>query len=153
MKTVIIRFINGFCYAIAITVIVQLIIMLTTNQLNMLPEYIERFDNPVIAYAVQLLLIGFISGVASAGGVIMEMKRPGLVIQSILYFLLMLVTWVPVACYLWGFHKYLLSMISCLLSILVTYGICWGIQYKICTRDINEINKRLKENRRADYEI
>lgn len=145
MKNFLIRFLNGFCYAIAITVIVQLIIMVTTGTVNMLPEYMDRFENPVVAYAVQLILIGVISGVASGGGVIMEMKRLGLVIQSIIYFLLMLVTWVPVACYLWGFHKYLISMISSLLSLLVTYGICWGIQYKICVRDIKEINRRLQE--------
>lgn len=144
MKNFLIRFINGFCFSIAIVVIVQLIIMVKTDTINMLPEYMERFDNVVVAYGVQLLLIGFISGVASGGTVIMEWKRPGLVIQSILYLVLMFSTWIPVACYLWGFHKYITSMVSGVLSILVTYGICWGIQYKICKRDVQEINDILK---------
>ena len=144
MKNFLIRFIKGFCFSIAIVVIVQLIIMVKTDTINMLPEYMERFDNVVVAYGVQLLLIGFISGVASGGTVIMEWKRPGLVIQSILYLVLMFSTWIPVACYLWGFHKYITSMVSGVLSILVTYGICWGIQYKICKRDVQEINDILK---------
>ena len=75
----------------------------------------------------------------------MEWKRPGLVIQSAIYLVVMLLIWVPIACYLWGFHKYLTSLVSGILSILVTYGICWGVQYKVCRRDVQEINKRLKE--------
>lgn len=144
MKKFVFRFINGFCYAVAITMIVQLAIMLLSDNMGMIPEYVERFDNIIVAYVVQLLLIGFISGVASGGTGIMEWKRPGLVIQSVIYLLLMLSTWIPVACYLWGFHKYATSMVSGILSILVTYGICWGVQYKVCRRDVQEINERLR---------
>ena len=149
MKNIMIRFLNGFCYAIAITVVVQMIVVFITGTGFMLPEYAARFDNMVTAYIVQLFLIGFISAVAAAGSAIMEIKRIGLVVQSILYFVLMLGTWIPVACYLWGFHKYTASMVSCLLSIIVTYSICWGIQYKICVRDVAEINRRLQEKQVA----
>ncbi len=153
MKTIIIRFINGFCYGIAITMVVQLLIMTATGNSVLLPEYEARFANPLMAYCVQLLLIGCMSGIASAGGVILELKRPGLILQSLLYLLLMLLTWIPIACYLWSFHKYLLSMVSSLLSIFVTYGICWGIQYKICKQDIHEINKHLTEIRRSSHDL
>ncbi len=153
MKTMIIRFLNGFCYAVAITVIVQLVIMAITNSASMLPEYMDRFDSPAVAYAVQLLLIGFISGVASAGGIIMEWKRPGLIVQSILFLTLLLVTWIPVACFLWSFHKYTSSMVSGILSILVTYIICWTVEYKLCVRDIREINERLKEKGEHNDEV
>lgn len=145
MKNFVVRFINGFCYSIAISLVVQSVVMITTNTGNMLPEYVERFDNVLTAYTVQLLLIGVISGFASGGTVIMEWKRPGLVMQSVIYLVFMFATWIPVACYLWGFHKYTTSFVSSILSILVTYGICWGIQYKICRRDVQEINERLKE--------
>lgn len=147
MKKFIFRFMNGFCYAIAITTVLQLIITAATGSMNMLPEYMDRFDNVLAAYGVQTLLIGLISGIASGGSVIMEWKRPGLVIQSAIYLAVMLLTWIPAACYLWGFHKYITSMVSGILSILVTYGICWGIQNKICRRDIMVINERLKEKR------
>lgn len=144
MKKILFRTLNGFCYSVAITIIIQLIVVMAEGDILMLPEYAAGFSNPIVAYSVQLVLIGCMSSVASAGTVILELKRPGLVIQSVLYLLLMLVTWIPVACYLWGFHKYVLSMISCLLSIFVTYGICWGMQYKVCRRDVNVINELLK---------
>ena len=149
MKNILFRFINGFCYGIAISVVIQLMIVVVTDIGFMLPEYAARFDNEVKAYAVQLLLIGLMSAISSTGSAIMEIKRLGLVVQSILYLLLMLGTWIPTACYLWGFHKYITSMISCLLSILVTYGICWGIQYRICCKDVEEINRRLQEKQSA----
>lgn len=144
MKNFLIRFIYGFSFGLTISMVVQLIVMSIAGEIPMLPEFMDSFENPVMAYSVQMLLIGFISGVASGGTVILEWKRPGLLIQSILYLVLMLGTWIPVACYLWGFHKYITSMVSGLLSILVTYGICWMIQYNICIRDVKEINQRLK---------
>ncbi len=144
MKNIVIRAMNGFCYAIAVTLVVQLIVMSITDETAMLPEYEARFDNLVVAYAVQLILVGFISSVAAAGTALLELRRPGLLIQSLIYLVLMLATWVPVSCYLWGFHKYITSFVSSILSILVTYGICWGIQYKICIRDVRKINDRLK---------
>lgn len=149
MKNVMLRFANGFCYGIAISVVIQLIVIVVTDIGFMLPEYAARFDNEVKAYAVQLLLIGLMSAISSAGSAIMEIKRLGLVIQSILYLLLMMGTWIPTACYLWGFHKYTMSMVSCLVSVLVTYGICWGIQYRICYRDVEEINRCLQDKRGA----
>lgn len=145
MKNVILRMANGFCYSIAITALVQMFVMLVCKKTILLPEYAARFDNELAAYTVELLLVGVISAVASGGTVLMELKRPGLVVQSILYFLLMLATWIPVACFLWGFHKYVTSFVSTLLSIVVTYGICWGIHYRLCIRDVKEINERLQE--------
>ncbi len=145
MRDFMIRMANGFCYSIAITAMVQLIVMAISEKSILLPEYAVRFDNEMLAFGVELLLVGFISAMASGGTVLLELKRPGLVVQSILYFLLMLATWIPVACFLWGFHKYVTSFVSTLLSMVVTYGICWGIQYRLCIRDVKEINERLQE--------
>ncbi len=145
MKNILIRFVNGFCYSIAITMVVQLVVMMLTGNVVLLPEFAEGFENDVIAFGVQLLLVGVMSGVTSAGTILFELKRPGLLWQSVLFLLVMLAVWIPTACYLWGFHKYLTSMISSLVSIIVTYGICWGIQYKLCSRDVKEINQRLNQ--------
>ena len=147
MRNYLFRMANGFCYSIAITAMVQLVVMGLTGESILLPEYAARFDNEMMAFGVELLLIGFISAMAAGGTVLLELKRPGLVIQSLLYFLLMLATWIPVACFLWGFHKYVTSFVSTLLSLIATYGICWGIQYRLCIRDVKEINKRLQEQK------
>lgn len=144
IKNAVIRFCNGYAYSILITMIVHGLIMMAVGTRLMLPEFTARFDNEVVAYIVQMLLIGLISGVASAGTVIMELRKPGLVIQSILYFCVMAAAWIPVGCYLWGLHKYPTTMISFTLSLIVTYGICWGIQYRLCIRDVAEINHRLE---------
>jgi len=145
MKDCIMRGANGFCYSIAITALVQLVVMVISGGSILLPEYAAPFDNELTAYGVVLMLVGVISAIAAGGTVLLELKRPGLVVQSVLYFLLMLVTWIPVACLLWGFHKYVTSFVSTILSIVVTYGICWGVQYRLCIRDVKRINERLQE--------
>ena len=143
MKKIVIHFLNGFCYSIAITLCVDLFVLTVAGDPVMLPEFMMRYESETIALGVQLLLVGLMSGVTAAGTVIFELKRPGLWAQSVLFLLLMLAVWIPVACYVWGFHKYVMSMVSTLASIVVTYGICWGIQYKLCRRDVEEINQRL----------
>lgn len=145
MRNILIRFVNGFCYSVAITTVIELIVMKMIGHVALLPEFAEGFANEVTAFCVQLLLVGVMSGVTSAGTLLFELKRPGLLWQSVLFLLVMLAVWIPTACYLWGFHKYLTSMISSLASIIVTYGICWGIQYKLCSRDVQEINQRLNQ--------
>lgn len=144
IKNAMFRFCNGYAYAILITMIVHGIIVMATGHIPMLPEYMEKFDTEVAAYIVQMLLIGLISAVASAGSVIMELKKIGLLVQSALYFILMATVWIPVGCYLWGLHKYPTTLISFTLSLLCTYAICWGIQYRICMRDVEQINKKLE---------
>lgn len=148
VKDFAVRGANGFCYSIAITAMIQLIVMLIGGESILLPEYAARFDHELEAYSVELLLVGIISAMASGGTVLLELKRPGLIVQSVLYFLLMLATWIPVSCFLWGFHKYVTSFVSTLLSIVVTYGICWGIQYRLCIRDVKEINECLQEQQK-----
>ena len=145
MKNILIRFVNGFCYSVAITTVIELIVMKMIGHVPLLPEFAEGFADEVTAFCVQLLLVGVMSGVTSAGTILFELKRPGVLWQSVLFLLVMLAVWIPTACYLWGFHKYVASMISSLASIVVTYGICWGIQYKLCSRDVKEINQRLNQ--------
>lgn len=144
IKNIVVRFCNGYAYAILITMLIQGVVIALTGHTPMLPEYMEHFDSEVTAYVVQMLLIGLISAVAAAGSVIMELKRPGLVVQSILYFSLMAAVWIPVGCYLWRLDKYPVTWISFAVSLLVTYGICWSIQYRICMRDVEQINYRLQ---------
>ena len=145
MKKMISRFLSGFCRSIAITLCVEMVIMWVTGEPPMLPEFVAKFESEMIAFSVQLFLVGVMGGVTSAGTVILELKRPGLLVQSILFLLFLLAVWIPVGCYAWGFHKYLASMISCLASIVVTYGICLGLQYRTCSRDVKEINQYLNK--------
>ena len=88
MKKILFHFVNGFCYSVAITTVIELIVMKLIGQVALLPEFAERFENDVIAFCVQLLLVGVMSGVTSAGAILFELKRPGLLWQSVLFLLL-----------------------------------------------------------------
>lgn len=147
MKQILMRFLNGFCYSIAITMVVQLIVMRIAGALLLLPDYLARFADPVTAFGFQLLLIGVMSGVTSAGAMVFELKKVGLLVQSVIFLAIMLCAWIPVACILWGFHRYPASMISTIGSLVLTYAICWGIQYAISKREIEQINGILREER------
>lgn len=148
LKRIFIRFINGFCYSVAITMLIQTLVMLATGEAPMLPEFMNRFDEPISAFVSQLIMIGVMSGITSAGTVVFECKKVGLLVQSVIFLIIMLMAWIPVACIAWGFHRYITSMISTICNIVVTYMICWGIQYKLCRRDIDEINVMLKKERK-----
>lgn len=137
------RFINGFCYAVAITLLVHAAIAFFTGSVPMLPEFTARYATALQAYMTELLLIGLMSAVTSGSTLVMEARKISLVLQSVLFILIMLSVWLPVACYVWGFHKYLGSMISTTASIAVTFGIFRYLQYRQCRKEIEEINARL----------
>ncbi len=147
IKRTVLGFLNGFCYSIAITVLIHSFVSGFSGHTPMLPEYIERFDSELTAYICQLLMIGLMSGITSAGTAIFETKRIGLLVQSLLFLIIMLCAWIPVACIAWGFHRYAASMIVTVCSIVVTYAICWVLQYKLCRREIDEINGILDRER------
>lgn len=146
-KKIVLRFLNGFCYSIAITMVIYLILRLITGKFQMLPEFAAHFDSETDALTVQLLLVGLMSAVTSAGTVVFETRKIGIMVQSAIFLVIMLSAWIPVACYVWQFYKYVSGMLSTVGSIVVTYGICWWIQYKNCRKDIDEINAKLLERR------
>lgn len=143
-KKILIRFYHGFVTSIAITLLIDVALMMLTGEIPLLPEYSDHFVNPVCAFGIQLILVGLMSGITSAGTVVFETRKPGILVQSGLFLVIMLSGWIPVACFVWGFHKYIPSMISTLASILVTYIICWIIQYHHCRKEIEDINQLLQ---------
>ncbi len=157
LKNSLIRGINSFMYSIGIYLLIQIIVTLIVDPINngrefipVIPEFAARFDNPYMAVYVQFLLIGFTSAVFGAGSVIMELERLSLIVQSILYLIITMAVWIPVGCVCWGLHKYPTTMISVGLSYLIAYAISWGVQYRQCKRNIQEINRKLEEIRAED---
>lgn len=148
VKKMIFRGLNSFVYSVAITLVVYVVIIgldLHQGEMPLLPEYMAHFESPVMALLVQCILVGAISASFGFGSVIMESERLGLITQSIIYFVITTTVWIPVACFCWGIHKYTLSMIAVVASYFVSYFISWGIQYRICRKNIEEINQRLQE--------
>lgn len=135
-------------YAIGISAVIQMIMLSAVKDMApVLPEFGAYFPNTYIAMVAQYLLIGLISAVFGAGSVIMEFKRLGLVGQSILYFLVTAAVWIPVGCLCWGLHRYPQAALSVGISYIVSYVICWVIQYCACKRNIEQINRKLSELR------
>lgn len=157
IKNSLIRGVNSFMYSIGIYLLIQIFATLITCPVNnnvefipVIPEFAARFANPHMAVYVQMLLIGITSAIFGAGSVIMELERLSLTVQSILYLIITMAVWIPVGCFCWGLHKYPTAMISVGLSYLIAYAISWGVQYRQCKRNIQEINRKLEEMRAED---
>lgn len=147
IKSILKRFANGFAYSIAITLCFQTIATVCSGSSPMVPDFVERFDSEVLAYAVQLLLIGVMSGITSAATIIFDIRKMGLIIQKIIYLLVILGAWIPVACFVWSFNRYIISAISTIASIVVTYAIVLIVEYRINKNEIAEINEKLSKER------
>ena len=145
IKNLLFRIANSFMYAIGITTVVYTFIIFFTGGMPLLPEYAGRFDNDVKALLVQLILIGLMSAVLGGGSIIMELERLGLIVQSIVYFIISLCVWLFVGDFCWCIIKYPQAFISVVVSYTISYIICWTIQYRICKKNIADINKKLKE--------
>ncbi|MDE5873379.1 MAG: DUF3021 domain-containing protein [Lachnospiraceae bacterium] len=145
LKNALIRMTNSFMYAIGITAVIYFFITVGRDFVPLLPEYRERFDNDTQALIVQLMLIGCMSAALGGGSVIMEMERLSLLAQSIIYFVLASVVWISVGCYCWCIYKYPQALASTIISYVGSYVICWVIQYKLCKKNIEKINRHLQE--------
>lgn len=142
-KKILERFSHGFAYAVLINVIIFAVIVLTSGNIPLVPYYREHFDSDVAAMLVELLLIGFMSATVSTGTLILSSARLGLIIQSIIYFFVTFPVWVAVGCICFGLNRYLPAFISVTVSYVVTYIICWVIEYRVCKKNLEEINNKL----------
>lgn len=140
-----IRMINSFCYSIATTAVVYAIVTVVSGYVPMLPEYMAKFESDAAAMLVQLLLIGAMSAVSAGGVIFMEFERLSLVAQSVLYFVITFIPWMMVGDFCWSVTHYKIALMIFALSYAVTYFICWGVQYRVCRKNVEQINKRLEE--------
>lgn len=147
VKNAILRGLNSFMYSVGITLIITGIQMCFTgaDYIPLLPEFLNRFDNMLEAFTVQTLLLGLSSASLGAGSVVMEMERLSLLAQSLIYFAITCFVWVLVGCYCWGLHKYPLTMLGVGSSYIVSYAISWIIQYRVCKKSVEEINRKIDE--------
>ena len=147
IKKALILGIHSFMYSVGITLTIQCLCMLIIdgNYIPLIPEFVNHFDNSLEAFAVQLILIGLSSASLGAGSVVMEMERLSLLAQSLIYLIITGFVWVLVGCYCWGLHKYPLTMLSVGCSYIISYTISWMIQYRICKKSVDEINRKINE--------
>lgn len=147
IKNALIRGIHSFMYSVGITLTILCLAMcfIGGDYIPVVPEFASRFDNDIQAFAVEIILIGLSSASLGAGSVVMEMERLSLLVQSLIYLAITGLVWGVVGCYCWGLHKYPLSMLGVGCSFVLSYTISWIIQYRICKKSVEEINRKIDE--------
>ena len=139
------RIIDGFSYAAASTVGVALICILVCKVEPLVPSYSAYFENKSMALLVQIILTGVISGTFAGGTILFEQAKMGLLLQSLLYFLLTTAVCIPITGFCWGLFVYKTSAILFLCNYFATYFICWTVAYRSSVKEVREINRRIAE--------
>ena len=139
------RIIDGFSYAAAINVVVALICILVFKVEPLVPSYSAYFENKSLALLIQIILTGVISGTFAGGTVLFEQAKMGLLLQSLLYFLLTTAVCIPITGFCWGLFVYKTSVIIFLCNYSATYFICWIVAYRSSVKEVREINRRIAE--------
>lgn len=139
------RIIDGFSYAAAINVVVALICILVFKVEPLVPSYSAYFENKSMALLIQIILTGVISGTFAGGTILFEQAKLGLLLQSLLYFLLTTAVCIPITCFCWGLFVYKTSAIIFLCNYFATYFICWTVAYRNSVKEVREINRRIAE--------
>ncbi len=139
------RIIDGFSYAVAINVVVALICILVFKIEPLVPSYSAYFENKSMALLVQIILTGVISGTFAGGTILFEQAKLGLLLQSLLYFLLTTAVCIPITGFCWGLFVYKTSALIFLCNYSATYFICWTVAYCSSVKEVREINRRIAE--------
>lgn len=139
------RIIDGFSYAVAINVVVALICILVFKIEPLVPSYSAYFENKSMALLVQIILTGVISGTFAGGTILFEQAKLGLLLQSLLYFLLTTAVCIPITGFCWGLFVYKTSALIFLCNYSATYFICWTVAYRNSVKEVREINRRIAE--------
>lgn len=150
IKKALTRAISGFFYSIGINVVIVAILMTVVTKPGFVPahpEFVAKFSSELEAIITQCILIGLTSAAFGGWSVILEMERISLLLQSILYFIVTAMVWIPVAIYCWDFGENLSTFISIITSYLISYAVTWMIQYRLCQRNIEAINRKIEQLR------
>ena len=139
------RIIDGFSYAAAINVVIALICILVFKEEPLVPSYSAYFENKSMALLIQIILTGVISGTFAGGTILFEQAKLGLLLQSLLYFLLTTAVCIPITGFCWGLFVYKTSAIIFLCNYFATYFICWTVAYRSSVKEVREINRRIAE--------
>lgn len=74
-----------------------------------------------------------------------EQAKMGLLLQSLLYFLLTTAVCIPITGFCWGLFVYKTSALIFLCNYSATYFICWTVAYRSSVKEVREINRRIAE--------
>ena len=136
----------GFCVGVTIFVAISLFISAVEGDgeyLAGMPQLVAYFPTECAAVAVQTAWVGLIGVTFAEAALLFELERWNAVQQYLVHFLMTGVVYLPflVVCYL---PLRPITLLLVLANILLTYGITWGIQYRVNKTNIDRINAALE---------
>lgn len=146
MKKLIIRILKSFCFGMAISEVVLLLIQAVSYAVGhpicpMTPEYISYFPSESIAMQVDILLYGLFGIAFSGWSFIYEIDRIGFVLQNIIYAVGTMLIWVPVVCFVWQLWRYPQPLWCTIGGFVLTYAIMTVTVYRTTKREVEEVNR------------
>ena len=151
MNTILKRCLFSFFCSAMCGLIINLVIDLAVRAsgaegfISMSPEYLAHFPNAADAAYVNVLLYGIIGASFAGMTVIYESRRIGILLQSLLYFLVTAAVWVSITVFVWQLHRYPRALFSTLAGYACTYLVMILAAYRRLREDVTEINSLLKE--------
>ena len=134
----------GFCVGVTICVAITLFVSAVEGggeYVARMPKLAAYFPTECAAVAVQTVWVGLIGVTFAEAALLFELERWTAVQQYLVHFLVTGVVYLPflVVCYL-----PLRPITLVLANILLTYGITWGVQYRLNKTSIDRINAALE---------
>lgn len=135
-------FISGFLNQL----IMYILILVSSDPffIPLVPSYAAHFSSPLVAVITSYFLVGAIGWAFGAFSVFFEIETWSFLKQGILHFLATAVIWIPIATFVWGLNEYPIAVVSTTLSLTLTYGLTWLLNYMKCKKNIEMINHRLR---------
>ena len=141
----------GFCVGVTICVAITLFVSAVEGDgeyVAGMPQLAAYFPTECATVAIQTIWVGLIGVTFAEAALLFELERWTAVQQYLVHFLVTGVVYLPflVVCYL---PLRPITLVLVLANILLTYGITWGVQYRLNKTSIDRINAALE--RRQNY--
>lgn len=150
IKKAMTRAINSFFYSIGVNVVIVAILMAVVKKPGFVPvhpDFAAKFSSGLEAVITQCILIGLTSAAFGGWSILLEMERLSLLLQSVLYFIVTAMVWIPVSIYCWNLGENLYSYITIVTSYLISYIVTWMIQFRLCRHNVEAINRKIEQIR------
>lgn len=147
-KNSIIRCLLGFPLGVFIGYTITILISFfhkDGSYVAVVPTLIDVFNTEISAVTVQYILCGILGMSCAAGSLIWEHDHWSILKQTVLHFLLLSFTLLPIA-YLshWMEHS-IVGVLSYFGIFIIIYVVIWLTQYVIWKKKIKELNKKIQE--------
>jgi len=112
------------------------------------PDLVEACKNEINAVALQFVLSGILGAACAAGSAIWENENWSVFKQTILHFLLLSFSMLPIAYFThWMVHS-LMGVLSYFAIFAALYVIIWVIQYLTWKHNIQKINDEIRKDKK-----